>query len=85
MDINKLLKDERFIVELDKAIGSGSTSDWGYDGEDEFQYEIFEIDVSRKSIIELLSRVDKEGFPFNTKPVTLKIGGDTLTEIIKEQ
>lgn len=54
--VEKILSDEQFIKELEQAIESGKSTDWGWNGTDEVQYDIFETDTARNQVIELLKK-----------------------------
>lgn len=46
--------DETFIEKLKEAIESGKETDWGYDGVDEYPYDIFREDIALENVIQLL-------------------------------
>ena len=54
--IKKILSDEQFIKELEQAIDSGKSTDWGWNGTDEVSEMVFETDTARNQVIELLKK-----------------------------
>lgn len=54
--IEKILSDPQFLKELEQAIDSGKSEDWVYNGEEEECIDVFETEMAKESIIELLNK-----------------------------
>ena len=56
--IEKILSDPQFIKELDRAIDSGKSMDYGYDHirDEETSEQVFETDTARNEIVQLLKK-----------------------------
>lgn len=45
---------EEFKKELKQAIESGKSTDWAYDGENEYEYETYDVDNALDSVLSVL-------------------------------
>lgn len=55
-DIQTIIASKEFKELITKAVEQGVSTDWGYDGEDEFPYELFEEDIATESVLEVLRK-----------------------------
>ena len=53
--MNKKLT-ENFKNEIKKAIESGKTTDWGYDGENEFEYDTYDVDFAFNEVLNVIQK-----------------------------
>jgi hypothetical protein len=52
--MKKLTED--FKNEIKKAIESGKTTDWGYDGENEFEYDTYDVDFAFNEVLNVIQK-----------------------------
>jgi hypothetical protein len=61
--MKKLTED--FKNEIKKAIESGKTTDWGYDGENEFEYDTYDVDFAFNEVLKVIKKhYDKIQFTY---------------------
>lgn len=54
--IESILANKDFQDELKKAIESGKSIDYNFDGEDEYPVEVFEVENANANVTEVLKR-----------------------------
>ena len=54
--IQNILSHESFLKEIEEAIESGKDTDWGFDGENEICYGIYDVFNAKRNILEVLKK-----------------------------
>lgn len=54
--VKSILADKSFQEELKQAIESGKSTDYAFNGEDEYPVEVFELETANAQVMEVLKR-----------------------------